>query len=170
MEKFKISIPFNELIRKDEHWEKIIKIMKTGGAPDTLNVRDDHPAILFGPCVEETSDDEDIPPFYISLKIHGLNLHNVIMDSDTSHNLMPKVIMDELGLEVTRPHKDIFSFDSRKFKCLGLIKDLVVSLAQIPARNMVMHIVIANIPLKFSMLLSRSWDAKLKGMLQMDMT
>jgi hypothetical protein len=78
---------------------------------------------------------EDVPPFYVSLKIHDLTLHNAMLDSGASHNLMPKVIMDEMGLEVTRPYKDLFSFDSRKVKCLGLIKDLVVSLAQIPPRT-----------------------------------
>jgi hypothetical protein len=35
---------------------------------------------------------------------------------------------------------------------------------------MVMDIVVADIPAKFDMLLSRLWDVKLKGMLQMDMT
>jgi hypothetical protein len=170
MAKIKIYIPFNELIRKGEYREQIIKMLKAGGTPNTLNIQDDHPAILFGPRVEETSDDEDIPPFYVSLKIHDLNLHNAVLDSGASHNLMLKVVMDELGLEVTRPYKDLFSFDSRKVKCLGLIKDLVVSLAQIPAKNMVMDIVVADIPPKFGMLLSRSWVAKLKGTLQMDMT
>jgi hypothetical protein len=53
---------------------------------------------------------------------------------------------------------------------LGLIKDLVVSLAQIPAKNMVMDVVIVDIPPKFGMLLSRSWDVKLKGNLEMDMS
>jgi hypothetical protein len=78
--------------------------------------------------------------------------------------------MDELGLDVTVPYKDIFSFDLRKFKCLGLIKDLVMSLAQIPSKNMVMDMVMAEIPPKFGMLLSRSWIAKLKWTLQMDMS
>jgi hypothetical protein len=54
-------------------------------------------------------------------------------------------------------------------KCLGLIKDLVVSLSQIPAKNMVMDVVVVDIPPKFGML-SRSWDEKLKGTLQMDMS
>jgi hypothetical protein len=135
-----------------------------------LNVQDDHPAILFGPRIEETSDNEDVPPFYVSLKVHDMTLHNAILDSSASHNLMPKVIMDELGLDITKPYKDLFSFDSRKVKCPGLIKDLVMSLAQIPSKNMVMDVVVADIPPKFGMLLSRSWDAKLKGTLQMDMS
>nr|QHR87731.1 hypothetical protein Q903MT_gene1743 [Picea sitchensis] len=99
-----------------------------------------------------------------------MTLHNAMLDSGASHNLMPKVVMDQLGLDITRPYKDIFSFDSRKVKCLGLIKDLVVSLSQIPAKNMVMDVVVADIPPKFGMLLSRSWAAKLKGTLQMDMS
>jgi ribonuclease HI len=104
------------------------------------------------------------------LKIHDMTLHNAMLDSGASHNLMPKVVMDQLGLDITRPYKDLFSFDSRKVKCLGLIKDLVVSLAQIPAKNMVMDVVVVDIPPKFGMLLSRSWAAKLKGTLQMDMS
>jgi hypothetical protein len=124
---------------------------------------------LFGLRVEEMSDTEDVPPFYVSLKIHDMTLHNAMLDSGASHNLMPKVVMDELGLDITRPYKDLFSFDSRKVKCLGLIKYLVVSLSQIPSKNLVMDVVVADIPPKFGMLLSRSWAVKLKGTLQMDM-
>jgi len=170
MDKIKISILFNELIRKGKYREQIIKMLKMGGTPDTLNIQDDHPAILFVPCIEETNDTQDVPPFYISLKVHDMTLHKTMLYFDASHNLMPKVIMDELGLDITRPYKDLFSFDSRKIKCLGLIKDLVVSLAQIPLKNMVMDVVMADILPKFGMLLSRSWVAKLKGTLQMDMS
>jgi ribonuclease HI len=170
MEKIKIYVPFNELIRNVEYRSQIIKMLKMEEASDTLNVQDDHPAILFGPRVEECGDDGDVPPFYVSLKVHDMTLHNAMLDSGASHNLMPKVIMDELGLDITRPYKDLFSFDSRKVKCLGLIKDLVVSLSQIPSKNLVMDVVVVDIPPKFGMLLSRSWAAKLKGTLQMDMS
>jgi hypothetical protein len=99
-----------------------------------------------------------------------MTLHNAMLDSGASHSLMPKVVMNQLGLDITRPYKDIFSFDSRKVKCLDLIKDLVVSLSQILAKNMVMDVVVVDIPPKFGMLLSISWDAKLKGTLQIDMS
>ena len=141
-----------------------------GETPDTLNVQDDHPTILFVLRVEKMSDIEDVPLFYVSLKVHDMTLHNTMLDSGVSHNIMPKVIMDELGLDITRPYKDLFSFDSRKVKFLGLIKHLVVSLAQIPSKDLVMDVVVADIPPKFGMLLSRSWATKLKGTLQMDMS
>jgi hypothetical protein len=156
MEKIKIYVPFNEMIKSSEYRNQIIKILNMEETSDTLNIQDDHLTILFGPHVEESSEADEVPPFYVSLNIHDMNLHNVMLDSR--------------GLEITRPYGDLFSFDSRNVKCLGLIKDLVVSLSQIPATNMVMVVVVADIPPKFGMLLSTSHDAKLKGTLQMDMS
>jgi hypothetical protein len=129
MDKIKISVPFNELIRNSEYRSQIINMLKMGQTSDTLNIQDDHPTILFGARVEESDESEEFPPFYVILKIHDTNLHNAMLDSGASHNLMPKVVMDQLGLEVTRPYEYLFSFDSRKVKCLGMIKDMVVSLA-----------------------------------------
>ena len=122
---------------------------------DSLNLKEDRPIILFGPHVDEPSNEES-PPFYVSLNIHNAILHNAMLDSRASHNLMPRHIMDKLGLEVTMPYKDLFSFDSSKVKFLGLIKYLVISLAQIPTKSLVMDVVVADIPPKFGMLLSRS--------------
>ena len=95
---------------------------------DSINLQDDNPTILFGPHVDE-SFNEDIPPFYVILNIHNAILCNVMLDSRASHNLMPRMIMDKQGLEVTRRYKYLFSFDSSKVKSLGLIKYLVISLA-----------------------------------------
>lgn len=62
----------------------------------------------------------------------------------------------------------MYFFDSGKVRCLGLIKYLVVSLDQILAKNVLMDVVVADIPPRFGMLLSTSWGAKLRGTLQLD--
>jgi len=104
------------------------------------------------------------------LTVHDHLLHNFMLDSGASHNAMPKAIMDRFGLEITLPYGDLYSFDSRKVKCIGMIKDLVVNLAQIPVKSVLMDVVVAGIPPKYGMLLSRSWGSKLGGSLQLDMT
>jgi hypothetical protein len=83
---------------------------------------------------------------------------------------MPKDIMDRLDLEITRPYGDLYSFYSRKVKCMGMIKDLVVNLSQISVKSVLMDVVVADIPPKYGLLLSRSWGTKLGGSLQLDMT
>eukprot|EP00253_Pinus_taeda_P027131 PITA_27131 len=71
-----------------------------------------------------------------------------MLDYGASHNLMPKSVMEKLNLDITRPYKDLFSFDSSQVKCLGLIKDLCVTLVQYPAKSILMDIVVADIPPK----------------------
>jgi len=79
--------------------------------------------------------DGGIPSFYVSLNIHDKVLHNAMFDSSASHNLMPNSVMERLDLDITRPYKDLFSFDSSQVRCLGLIKDLCVSLVQYLAKT-----------------------------------
>ena len=66
----------------------------------------------------EPNDDDEVPPFYVTLNIHDHNLHNSMFDTGASHNLMPKEIMDALGLDITRKYRDLYSFDSRRVSVL----------------------------------------------------
>ena len=75
-----------------------------------------------------------------------------------------------MGLEITRPYKDLYYFDSRRVKCLRVIKDMAESLNKLLAKTIMMDVVVADIPPKFGVLLSRYWTSKLKGSLQMDMS
>jgi hypothetical protein len=180
--KVKILFPLSELMSKDSYRLQVIKALSiepdigtkalTVGSTnhsDTVNLTDNQPELLFGPEIDGQTDIGVVAPFYIILNIHDLILHNAMLDSGASHNLMPKVVMEKLGLEVTRPYKDLHSFDSSNVRCIGLIKDLCITLFQIPTKSMVMDVVVMNIPPKYGMLLSRSWGAKLKGTLQLDM-
>ena len=61
----------------------------------------------------------------MSLDVHDMILHNVMLYSSASHNIIPRVVAESMGLEITRPYKDLYSFDSRKLRCMGLINDMV---------------------------------------------
>jgi hypothetical protein len=164
-------MPLVELAKNPIYKKQIAKMIIFSDVEchvDVINLQDEIPTIMFGPHIENTKD--YVALFYITLTVHDHLLHNCMLDSGASHNLMPKVIMEKLGLEITRPYQDLYSFDSRKVKCLGMIKDLVVNLAQIPVKSILMDVVIVDILAKYGMLLSRSWGAKLGGSLQLDMT
>jgi ribonuclease HI len=171
IQKIRIPMPLTELIKHGEFKKRFSDLLKSeASSPSTdfISLQDERPAVVLGPMVEDKDDSS--PPFYTSLNIHDKVLHNFLMDSGASHNLMPKAVMEELGLKVTRAYHDLYSFDSRRVQCLGVIKDLVVSLFQLPMKSMVMDIVVADVPPKFGMMLSRSWIKRLGGTLQMDLT
>jgi len=163
--KLKISIPLSELAKHDVYKQQIKRSLQMPENMDDVNVLDDQPELLFGPEVDGKSVVGVVLLFYVSLHIHDKVLHNAMFDSGASHNLMPKAVMEKLNLDVTRPYKDLFSFDSSQVKCLGLIKDLCVSLVQYPNKTILMDVVVADIPPKYGMLLSRSWGEKLQGSL-----
>jgi hypothetical protein len=156
--KIKIPIPLTELMTRGGYCSQVLKSLAiepdigtkalTIGSvthSDAVNLADDHPELLFGPEVNGRDDIGDVAPFYISLNIHDLILHNAMLDSGPSHNLILKAVMEKLGLEVTRPYKYLHSFDYSKVKCIGLIKDLCITLVQIPSKRMVMDVVVVDI-------------------------
>lgn len=117
--------------------------------------------VLFGPHVEEQVSSHT--PFYVTFVIHELLLHNFMLDLGASRNLMPMSMMEQLGLKIKKPYKDLYSFDSKGVKCLRMIKYLVVNLAQILVKSVVIDIVVFDIPARFSVLLSRSWGSNIGG-------
>jgi hypothetical protein len=169
--KIKILVPLVELEKNPTYRKQIAKMINFSdieSQADVINLEDDKPNIIFGPHFKGVRD--TVTSFYITLIVHDHLFHNCMLDSGASHNVMPKGIMDRLGLKITRPYEDLYSFDSRKVKCMGMIKDLVVNLVQIPIKSVLMDVVVADIPPKYGMLLSRSWGAKIGGSLQLDMT
>ena len=138
-------------------------MFKVDAEGNLISLQDEKPLVIFGPSSDMI--DEIVPPFYVTFKVHDFLLYNCMLDSRASHNLMPKVIMEQMQLHITRPYHDLYTFDSKKVPFLGLLKDLVVTLAQIPVKSVVLDIVVTNIPLKFGMLLSRSCCPKLGGIL-----
>ena len=145
-----------------------LKLKITRTSTDFVNLQDDRPAVVLSAMTEPANDNS--PSFYVSLTIHDKILHNCLLDTGASHNLMPKTVMEELGLDITKPYHHLFSFDSRKVKFLGLIKDLAISLTQLPMKSIMMDIVVADVPPKFRMLLSRGWIKRLGGTLQNDLS
>jgi len=53
---------------------------------DTINLEYENPSITIGPHIEDITDAS--PLFYISLNIHDKILHNCLMDSGASHNVI----------------------------------------------------------------------------------
>jgi hypothetical protein len=167
----KILVRLVELDKNPSYHKNIEKIMHGGGPTkplDTLNVQDKFPTIVFGHNIDEK--EEFVAPFYVTLNIHDKMLHNCMLYFGASHNLIPKVVMENFGLEITRPYHYLYSFDSRKVKYDGLIKDMVVTLAQLPIKSIMMDVVVDVVPANYGMPLSRTWVGKLGGTMKMDMT
>ena len=94
--KLKVLIPFNELLRNQEYRDTITKMVANQGEAhlDILEMTEDNPTFIMGSKVDTMdNDDEEVPPFYMSLNVHDMVLYNGMLDSGSSHNMMPKGVV-----------------------------------------------------------------------------
>jgi hypothetical protein len=108
LRKINILVPLLEFLKNESFKKSIMKGLQSPASvvtSDVINLQDENPAITVDPNIEDVSNSS--PPFYISLNFHDKILHNCLMDSGASHNAMPKVVMEELGLDITKPYQEI---------------------------------------------------------------
>lgn len=91
--KLKVSIRLTKLVKNRNHKHHVSRILQIDPSFDMVNVKDDHPELIFGLAIEDQPEDRKVPPFYLSLRLHEYILHNAMLDSRASHNLIPKAIM-----------------------------------------------------------------------------
>jgi hypothetical protein len=90
IQNIKIPVPFLELVKNEDfkrYLSKMLHLEPSSHPTDSVNLQDEKPTIILGPLIEDRDDSS--PPFYTSLNIHDKLLHNFLMDSRASHNLMP---------------------------------------------------------------------------------
>lgn len=95
--KLKISVPLIELIKNETYKSQIRKTLNFVDNEDSVNLFDGQRELIFGLDVNAKPPEGGIPPFYISLSIHDKILHNA----------MPKSVMKNLKLDITRPYNDL---------------------------------------------------------------
>jgi hypothetical protein len=81
---------------------KVLKPPTPTISSNVIILEDENLAITVGPHIKDGSNASQ--PFYISLNVHDKILHKWIMVYGASHNVMHKVVMEELGLEITKPY------------------------------------------------------------------
>ena len=84
-------------------------------------------------------------PFYLSLLVNNKVLHNCMLDSGASSNVMTKKVMEQLNLRISSPYCNICAMDSKTIKVHGLIKGLQVHLAAFPYIMIEMDIVVIDV-------------------------
>jgi hypothetical protein len=108
--------------------------------------------------------------FFLSLLMNDHLLHNCMLDSGASSNVMTKKVMEQLNLRISRPYHNICAMDSKTIEVHGLIKGLQVHLAAFPDIQIEMDIVVIDVLDAWGMFLSRKTTADLGGSIQMDLT
>lgn len=109
------------------------------------------------------------PPFYVTLELEGMLLHNCMVDTKTTSNVMPLKIKESLGLKIYHVNKNLCGFESKIVPTHGLIQGQRSHLHVHPYISFLMDIVVVEISISYGVLLSRKWTSTTGVRLQMDL-
>jgi hypothetical protein len=98
LSKLRITLPFTEVVKIPQQRENILKLL-------------DEPARRIEAVVANPKQSQNtsviklrgkVPPFYISIENHDVALHNCLVDTGMTNNIMPLAVMEALGMSCTR--------------------------------------------------------------------
>jgi hypothetical protein len=112
------------------------------------------------------------PPFYIYVKIMDKIAHCFLIDGGSGPSVMPKIIMEELGLSCTNENaQSMLSYNSLKQTTIGEIKDVTLVLCAHPEIRKTLSIQVIDMPIRnYSIILGRYWQALTCGYLSLNGT
>jgi hypothetical protein len=84
--------------------------------------------------------------------------------------MMSLKVMQQLGLKVPRPYRNVCAFESKAIPTHGVVENVEVCLKEYPAKVIHIDIVIVDVPYVWGMLLSRKFASMLDGTLEMELT
>jgi hypothetical protein len=113
--------------------------------------------------------DED-PPFFMTLMMNNKYLNNCMLDTGVGANMMSLKVMQQMGLKVTRPYRNVCGFESKAIPTHGVIENIEVQLKEFPEKTVHIDIIVVDVPNVWEMLLSRKFGAMIGGSLEMDLT
>jgi hypothetical protein len=149
--------------------------------PEDYNKKKDTPDKSIGNLDKIASDTTDknqqtssptprknVPPFLLTFEIFNRNVHNCMVDSGASSNVMPLSVCQKINADVKPSDLKIIQLDITNVTVVGELKYVLIRLSSNPKVHQVIDIVVVDIPEVYGMFLSRDWSEKLHGYFSTD--
>jgi hypothetical protein len=107
------------------------------------------------PQATTLSTRKNVPPFLLTFEIFNRNVHNCMVDSGASSNVMPWSVCQKINAEVEPSSLKIIQLDRTDVKVMGELKNVLIRLSSNPKVHQFIDIIVVDIPEVYGMFLSR---------------
>jgi hypothetical protein len=108
------------------------------------------------------------PPFLLTFELFNRNLHNFLIDSRASSNVMTLSICKKLNVISLKNDKHIIKLDKTQVKVIGELKDVMIIMVTHPKKFQVIDIIVVDIPESYGLQLNQYWSKKFNGYFSTD--
>jgi hypothetical protein len=161
LSKMHVNVPLKEAIKIPsikEHFNNLFSGMTEPMDPPIM-LQANHFRIHYG----------ENPPFFMTLAMNNKYLNNCMLDTGVGANMMSLKVMQQMGLKVTRPYKNVCGFESKAIPTHGVIENIEVQLKEFPKKTVQIDIIVVDVLDVWGMFLSRKFGAMIGGSLEMDL-
>ena len=102
-------------------------------------------------------------PFLLTFEIFNHNVHNCVVDSGASVNIMPLSVCKKINGQPKISTWRVIQLDRTNVKVIGEMEDVLIRLSSNAQVCQFIDIVVADIPKAYGVVLSRDWSAKING-------
>ena len=95
------------------------------------------------------------PPFLLTFHIFNENVHNCLVDSGSSSNVIPYYVFKKLNVEPKVCKINIIQLDRSHVKVLGKLKDVLIHLCSNSKVHQTIDIIVVDIPKEYGLILRR---------------
>ena len=103
------------------------------------------------------------PPFLLTFEIFNHNVHNCLVYSGASVNVMPLSVCKKINGQPKPFTWEFIQLDRTNVKVIGEMEDVLIRLSSNEKVCQFIDVVITDIPEAYGLVLSRDWSAKLNG-------
>lgn len=96
-------------------------------------------------------------PFLLTSEIFNKNVHNFLVDSSASSNVMPYNVCKKLNSQYIKSTSQIVQLDKSNVKVLGELKNVLIRLSSNPKIQEIIDIFLVDMPESYVLLLSKDW-------------
>ena len=95
------------------------------------------------------------PPFHLTFEIFNRNVHNGLVDSGASSNVMPCSVCKKLNAQPKMCKTKIIQLDGSHVKVMGELKDVMIRLSSNSKVHQVIDVIVVDIPEAYGAILSK---------------
>lgn len=95
------------------------------------------------------------PPFLISFEIFNCNVHNCMVDSGTTANVMPLSIAKNINAQWSKTSAQIIQHDRTSVLAIGELRNVIIRLSHDGRVHQCINIIVVDIPEAYGLMLSR---------------
>ena len=111
---------------------------------------------------------EEPAPFLLSVRMFGKLLHNCLIDSGASSNVMPLNICRRLGITPLDSNRRVTQLDKTEIPVVGELHNIHMQLASDPRMEHMVDISVVDVADTYGLILGRDWARKLNGYMATD--